>query len=254
MADTVRVQKALADAGIASRRAADAMVSAGRVTVNGELAVTGQRVDPATDTLTVDGRPVMPSRARTYLVMYKPVGVTSTVSDRHAERTVLDIVPMELKKGRRLYPVGRLDKDSEGLIVLTDDGDWTQAMLHPSGGLEREYAIGVERHLTPAQERQLTEGLELDEGIATLGGLRQASRTEAARLDDPSAPALIWYRAVLTQGWNRQLRRMFAAIGIPVSRLARVRIGTLRLDDMAPGSVRRLSSTERGHLVRSRPT
>ena len=254
MADTVRVQKALADAGVASRRAADAMVSAGRVTVNGEVAVTGQRVDPSTDTLAVDGRPVMPSKPRTYLVMYKPVGVTSTVSDRHAEQTVIDLVPPDIRRGRRLYPVGRLDKDSEGLILLTDDGDWTQALLHPSHGLEREYAIGIERQLQPAEERRLNEGIALDEGLATLGGMRLASRTESARLDDPAAErALTWYRAVLTQGWNRQLRRMFAAVGVPVSRLVRVRVGTLRLDDMPVGSVRPLNSTERSHLTRSRP-
>ena len=185
--------------------------------------------------------------------MYKPDGVTSTVSDRHAEQTVIGIVPAELRKGRRLYPVGRLDKDSEGLILLTDDGDWTQALLHPSSGLEREYAIGVDRQLSPAEERELTQGIELDEGVATLGGLRLASRTESSRLDDPEAARqLTWYRAVLTQGWNRQLRRMFAAIGVPVSRLVRVRVATLRLDDMRPGDVRRLSAAERGHLTRSR--
>jgi 23S rRNA pseudouridine2605 synthase len=254
MNETVRVQKVLANAGVASRRAADAMVAAGRVTVNGETAVTGQRVDPATDALAVDGRPVMPSKPRTYLVMYKPVGVTSTVSDRHAEETVLELVPKKLRQGRRLYPVGRLDKDSEGLILLTDDGDWTQALLHPSNGLEREYAIGIERHLAPEQERQLREGIALDEGLATLGGLRLASRTESARLDDPDEERpLTWYRAVLTQGWNRQLRRMFAAMGVPVSRLVRVRVGTLRLDDMTVGTVRPLNATERGHLTRSRP-
>jgi 23S rRNA pseudouridine2605 synthase len=252
MGEGVRIQKALADAGVASRRGADTLVTAGRVTVNGKPAVTGQRVDPRADALAVDGRPIVPAGKRTYLVLNKPAGVTSTVSDRHAEETVLDLVPDDLRtSGGRLYPVGRLDKDSEGLILLTDDGDWTQNLLHPRYGVEREYAIGLRRQLDPDQERGLVGGIELDEGTATLAGLRLASRAESARLDrgDPDDIRLNWYQAVLTQGWKRQLRRMFAAVGMPVDRLVRVRIGTLRLADMPSGSVRRLRRAERDHLA-----
>ena len=255
MAETVRVQKALADAGVASRRAADALVTAGRVTVNGRPAITGQRGDPTSDALAVDGRPIVPARKRTYLVMNKPAGVTSTVSDRHAEETVLDLLPDAMRdEGARLYPVGRLDKDSEGLLLLTDDGDWTQHLLHPRYGVEREYAIGLRSELDDERARALTEGIELDEGTATLTNLRLATRAENGRLERPGSPAppLVWYRAVLTQGWKRQLRRMFAALGLPVERLVRVRIGTLRLDDMTPGSVRALSSAERQRLAARR--
>ena len=255
MAEAVRVQKALADAGVASRRAADALVQAGRVTVNGQPAVTGQRVDPATDALAVDGRAIIPAGRRTYLVMNKPAGITSTVSDRHAETTVLDLLPEALRRsGARLYPVGRLDKDSEGLILLTDDGDWTQHLLHPKYGVEREYAIGLARHLDDPQARALTDGIELDEGIATLMHLRLGTRAESNRLEPLAmeGPPLVWYRAVLTQGWRRQLRRMFAALGIPVVRLVRVRIGTLRLDSMEPGAVRRLNRAERERLASTR--
>lgn len=255
MPEPIRVQKALAEAGVASRRGADALVSAGRVTVNGKPAVTGQRVDPSVDALAVDGKPVPPAGRRTYLVMHKPAGVTSTVSDRHAEETVLELLPAELRRSNvRLYPVGRLDKDSEGLILLTDDGDWTQHLLHPRYGVEREYAIGIHNLLDPAQLEALNDGIMLDEGLATLIGLRQATRVEAARLEDPRDPAphLVWYRAVLTQGWKRQLRRMFAALDTPVERLVRVRIGTLRLDDMAVGSVRKLTSPERERLASTR--
>jgi 23S rRNA pseudouridine2605 synthase len=255
MTETVRVQKALADAGVASRRAADGLVAAGRVTVNGRPAVTGQRVDPAVDALAVDGRPVVPAGRRTYLVMHKPAGVTSTVSDRHAQETVLDLVPDQLRRsGTRLYPVGRLDKDSEGLILLTDDGEWAQHLLHPRYGVEREYAVGLRRPLTAFETDALDNGIELDEGLATLVSLRQATRVEAGRLEQPGdlrAP-LAWYRAVLTQGWKRQLRRMFAAIGAPVERLVRVRIGTMRLDDMASGTVRSLTAAEREHLASTR--
>jgi 23S rRNA pseudouridine2605 synthase len=255
MPETVRVQKALADAGVASRRGADALVAAGRVTVNGQPAVTGQRIDPAADALAVDGRPIVPAGRRTYLVLNKPAGVTSTVSDRHAQETVLDLVPADLRlAGSRLYPVGRLDKDSEGLILLTDDGEWAQHLLHPRYGVEREYAVGLRRPLDAEQSRALTEGIELDEGLARMQSLRQSTRTEAGRLehpDDPGGP-LYWYRAVITQGWKRQLRRMFAAVGAPVERLVRVRIGTLRLDAMEAGSVRPLSSAERDRLAAPR--
>jgi 23S rRNA pseudouridine2605 synthase len=254
MAEHVRIQKALADAGVASRRAADALVAAGRVSVNGRTAVTGQRIDPQVDALAVDGRPVLPATRRTYLALHKPAGVTSTVSDRHAERTVIDLVPPELRAGgARLYPVGRLDKDSEGLILLTDDGDWAQRLLHPRFGVEREYAVGLREPLEPSQERALSEGIELDEGLAALVNLRRATRPETARLGrDPRTAALSWYRAVLTQGWRRQLRRMFAAIGAPVERLVRVRIGTLRLDDLAAGAVRSLTAAERDRLATAR--
>ncbi len=257
MPEPIRVQKALADAGVASRRGADALVSAGRVTVNGRTAVAGQRVDPAVDALAVDGRSIVPAGKRTYLVLNKPAGVTSTVSDRHAEETVLDLVPPGLRRaGGRLYPVGRLDRDSEGLILLTDDGDWAQHLLHPRYGVEREYAVGLRRPLDDRQWAALEDGIALDEGLARLTGLRQATRTEASRLEQRDDPAgrLLWYRAVLTQGWKRQLRRMFAAVSAPVERLVRVRIGTLRLDDMAAGSVRALSSAERERLAATRST
>jgi 23S rRNA pseudouridine2605 synthase len=255
MPETIRVQKALADAGVASRRGADALVAAGRVTVNGRPAITGQRIDPGVDALAVDGRPIVPAGRRTYLVLNKPAGVTSTVSDRHAEETVLDLVPAELRvAGTRLYPVGRLDKDSEGLILLTDDGEWAQHLLHPRYGVEREYAVGLRRPLDAEQSRALHEGIQLDEGLARLQGLRQSTRTEAGRLEHADVPGgpLYWYRAVITQGWKRQLRRMFAAVGAPVERLVRVRIGTLRLDAMAAGSVRPLSSAERDRLAATR--
>jgi 23S rRNA pseudouridine2605 synthase len=253
----MRIQKALADAGVASRRDADALVAAGRVTVNGQPALVGQRVDPRRDALAVDGRAVVPAGRRTYLALHKPAGVTSTVSDRHAQRTVLDLLPAELRGGgARLYPVGRLDKDSEGLILLTDDGDWAQRVLHPRFGVEREYAVGLRRPLEPWQVRSLEEGIALDEGVASLVSLRSATATETARLEHgpERAAGLSWYRAVLTQGWRRQLRRMFAAVGAPVARLVRVRLGTLRLDDLPRGRVRALSSAERDRLAGPRPS
>jgi 23S rRNA pseudouridine2605 synthase len=251
MSDTVRISKALADAAVASRRAADAMVAAGRVTVNGTTAVLGQRIDPARDVMALDGRPVARPGRRTYLVLNKPVGVTSTVKDRHAARTVLELVPDALAQGSRLYPVGRLDRDSEGLLLLTDDGDWTQRLLHPSHGVEREYAVGLERALDAEQRRALEDGVQLEEGLARLASLRLATRAEATAhgRTDEGAP-LVWYRAVLTQGWKRQIRRMLAVVGTRVERLVRVRIGTLRLGDLAPGAVRPLTRGERDSLAK----
>jgi 23S rRNA pseudouridine2605 synthase len=241
---------------VASRRAADALVAAGRVSVNGQPATTGQRVDPSVDVLAVDGRPILPAGRRTYLVMHKPARVTSSVRDRHAARTVLDILPDDVRaSSARLYPVGRLDKESEGLLLLTDDGDWTQRLLHPRYGVEREYAVGLLEPLTPEQAHALGDGIALDEGLARLVRLRPETRTESSRWRDPDddrPSALSWYRAVLRQGWRRQLRRMFAAVGAPVARLVRVRIGTLRLEGLAPGAVRALTATERERLASTR--
>jgi len=182
--------------------------------------------------------------------------VTSTVSDRHAEWTVLDYVPPDIRKAAaRLYPVGRLDQDSEGLLLLTNDGDWAQRVLHPRYQVEREYAIGVRTPLEPEQVRQLTKGILLEEGLATLSAFRAASGVEIERMEALAGRSrggrLIWYRAVLTQGWRRQLRRMFTAAGTPVERLIRVRIGTLRIDGLKSGDIRALTATERDRLVQS---
>jgi len=248
----VRIQKALADAGVASRRAAEALVEQGRVSVNGTVAAIGQKVDPQHDILTVDGRLIGEPAASLYLVMAKPAGVTSTVSDRHARHTVIDLVPAELRRrARRLYPVGRLDLDSEGLLLLTNDGDWAQQMLHPSHAVEREYAVGTAVPLDADQKRALHSGVDLEEGVARVDQLRPATSAEVRVLIDllgPDARRLTWYRAVIHQGWKRQLRRMFSAVGARVERLVRVRFGTLRLSGMSIGDVRELTTRERRQL------
>jgi 23S rRNA pseudouridine2605 synthase len=253
VSEPVRIQKALADAGVASRRAAESLVQAGRVSVNGSVALIGQRVDPAADRILVDGRVVGGRPERSYLLLNKPAGVTSTVSDRHAAHTVLDLVPADVRsRAGRLYPVGRLDRDSEGLLVLTNDGDWAQRLLHPSHGVEREYAVGVFAPLGPSQLHALRDGVTLDEGIARAIAIRRSSSTEVARLprgtDDRPARPLAWYHVTLSTGWKRQVRRMFAAVDAPVDRLVRVRMGPLRLGDLAIGGVRPLTADERRAL------
>ena len=252
-----RISKVLAAAGVASRRGADELVAAGRVSVDGRTAVLGEKVDASTQNIEVDGRPIATTEpAKVYLALHKPPGVASTVRDRHAPRTVLDLVPPELAGGVRLYPVGRLDQDSDGLLLLTNDGDWADGILHPRHGVEREYAVGLARPLTREQAEALERGVELEEGIATLGGLRGQTRTEDQRLadllDPPPDPRLTWVRVTIHQGWKRQLRRMFGNVGAPVRRLVRVRIGTLRLDTLGSGDVRRLSPAEVKRLSQRR--
>jgi 23S rRNA pseudouridine2605 synthase len=245
-----RLQKVLAAAGVASRRASEALISGGRVTVDGRRATIGQSVDPASAVILVDGRPVAPlgPAAMVHLVLHKPAGVTSTVRDPHAARTVLDLVPTALlPEGGRLYPVGRLDRDSDGLLLLTNDGPWAERVLHPRFGVEREYAIGLRGPLTAEQARALEAGVAFEEGTARLFHLRPATDPETRRLQEllvPMAGGLTWYRATLRQGWKRQLRRMFAAVGMPIERLVRVRIGTIRLERLRGGQVRPLGAAE----------
>lgn len=265
-----RLQKILAAAGIASRRGAEALIAAGRVTVDGQVATLGRLADAATQAIAVDRRPIPATAiAPIYLALHKPAGVTATVRDRHAARTVLDLVPSELRpEGSRLYPVGRLDQDSEGLLLLTNDGTWADRILHPRYGVEREYAVGLGRALGHDQAQALLAGIELEEGVARLVGLRPATRTETQRLTAVLAPlggaaaapagpaqarpeALAWYRVTLAQGWKRQLRRMFAAVDAPVRRLVRVRVGTLRLEDLSSGEVRALSSREARRVLQA---
>lgn len=247
---TERLQKVLAAAGVASRRGSEALIAAGRVTVDGLIASQGQAVDPSTARIEVDGRPIgAPGPAApVHLLLHKPAGVTSTVRDRHADRTVLDLVPRALvRDGGRLYPVGRLDRESDGLILLTNDGPWADRVLHPRYGVEREYAIGLRVPLDRDRARALGEGIALEEGVGELFHLREATAPETSRLMAllaPPPPLLAWYRATLRQGWKRQVRRMFAAVGVPVERLVRVRIGPVRLETLRSGAVRPLSAQE----------
>jgi 23S rRNA pseudouridine2605 synthase len=244
-----RLQKVLAAAGVASRRASEGLIAAGRVRVDGRRATIGQVVDPARAKIEVDGLPIGNASRTTYLLLHKPAGVTSTTQDRHADTTVLDLVPTALVPDHaRLYPVGRLDQDSEGLLILTNDGGWSEKVLHPRFGVEREYALAVRAPLTYEQVEALERGVELEEGVATLQHLRGMTDIEVERLEDllspPAARGLSWYRATLRQGWKRQLRRVFGAVEAPIERLVRVRIGPVRIDGLKSGRVRTLKAPE----------
>jgi 23S rRNA pseudouridine2605 synthase len=243
-----RLQKVLAAAGVASRRASENLIAAGRVTVDGRRATLGQQVEANSAIIEVDGLPIGSAARTTYLLLHKPAGVTSTTRDRHAATTVLDLLPTALVPDKaRLFPVGRLDLDSEGLLVLTNDGDWSERVLHPRFGVEREYAIGIRVPIDGDQRQALEAGIALDEGLATLFHLRVMTDVETQRLVallDPSPADLYWYRATLRQGWKRQLRRMFGAVGVPIDRLVRVRIGPVRIDGLHSGRTRPLKAPE----------
>jgi 23S rRNA pseudouridine2605 synthase len=244
-----RLQKVLAAAGVASRRASEGLIAAGRVRVDGKRATIGQIVDPAKAKIEVDGLPIGGAAQATYLLLHKPAGVTSTTQDRHAATTVLDLIPTALvPDNARLYPVGRLDQDSEGLLVLTNDGAWSEKVLHPRFGVEREYALATRMPIDRNQAEALERGIALEEGLATLYHLRPMTEVEVQRLEGLLAPVpppgLSWYRATLRQGWKRQLRRMFGAVEAPIERLVRVRIGPVRIDGLRSGKVRPLKAPE----------
>lgn len=221
-----KLQKVLASRGIASRRVCEELIAAGRVTVNGEVARVGERVDVTLDFIEVDGVPLGVRPGLVHYLLNKPAGVVTTAADPQGRRTVVDLVPPE----PRVFPVGRLDADTEGLLILTNDGELTHALTHPSFGVDKEYLAHVEGTPSPAALRRLREGVDLDDG-----------RTAPARVS-MVAPGVV--RLVIHEGRNRQVRRMCAAVGHPVRRLVRVRIGALNDRTLAPGAWRELSLAE----------
>ncbi len=243
-----RLQKVLASAGVASRRSGEDLIRAGRVTVDGRPAIIGEQVDPEMQHVQVDGKSLPAiEQQRSYWMLNKPAGVVSTVRDRHAEHTVMELLPPNARRDARLYPVGRLDEESEGLLLFTNDGAWADLLLHPRYGVEREYMVGLERSVTKQQKLALRNGVELEEGLARVDLLEDATPAQVRKLLDLLAPPhaeLRWYRVVLAQGWKRQIRRMFDAVGMPVRRLARVRVGSLKLVDIHTGDARPLTHQE----------
>jgi 23S rRNA pseudouridine2605 synthase len=226
----IRLQKVMADRGVASRRAAEEMITEGRVRVNGDLITTlGTRVVEDAH-IEVDGRLIAAPAPHRYVLMNKPVGIVSTAQDEHGRRTVVDHIGAR----ERLYPVGRLDTDSEGLLLLTNDGTWAERVLHPRYGHEREYDVWVEGDLTDEALARLQRGIPLEEGIARAIRVSVRSRSRGrSRLS-----------LVLLTGWKRQVRRMCIAVGLKVTRLVRVRMGPLELGKLRPGEFRDLTKRE----------
>lgn len=226
-----RLQKALARAGVASRRKAEGLIRAGRVRVNGQVVTElGTRVDPERDVITVNGQPISQPVSHTYILLHKPRGVLSTTSDPHGRPTVLDLVRMEA----RVYPVGRLDRDSEGLILLTDDGELTHRLTHPRYEHEREYRVLVEGRVSERALQRLQEGVELEDGLTW--------PAQVERLEEEGDGT--WLRMVIHEGRKRQVRRMCRAVGHPVRQLIRVRMGPLTLGELRAGEWRYLTTGE----------
>ncbi len=234
----VRINKALAMAGVCSRRAADDLVAAGRVTVNGALAEAGAKVDPARDTVAVDGKPVaVPSPEgadHVYLVLHKPIETVTTVSDPQGRPTVLDLLPQKYKNVR-VFPVGRLDFYSQGLLLLTTDGDLANRLMHPRWHLPKVYDLTVRGEVDEAVLAAVRKGMTLAEGE------RLAPVKVRAR---PEGPGLWGLEMTLTQGVNRQIRRMCRDLGLTVLRLSRTAQGPIRLGDLPPGQARELTKAE----------
>lgn len=238
-----RLQKYLARSGVASRRHAEELITAGLVTVNGAVArELGVRVDPEHDTVRVDGERVAPPERPIYLVMNKPAGVVTTARDPHGRRTVLDLVPPRWGRSR-VYPVGRLDFATEGLILLTNDGDLALRLTHPRYALAKEYHALVTGRPTPDELTRLATGL-------MLAGETRATAPARAWILRMESDVDAWVGLELHEGRNRQARRMFDAIGHPVILLRRVRVGPLTLGDLAPGETRALTAREAETLRR----
>ena len=229
--EAMRIHRALARAGVASRRKAEELVSAGRVTVNGAVARTGQSVDPVRDVIAVDGRRIaLPSAARWYL-LHKPTGVLTTRADPEGRRTVFDLVPAE----PGLTYVGRLDYMTEGVLLLTTDGDAAHLLTHPSTGVERTY-VAVVRGPVKAAAAEIRAGVELEDGFV---------RPERVEVGPGPQPRTWELGLTIREGRTREVRRLCEAVGLEVLRLVRTSFGPVRLGDLAPGAYRPLSTRER---------
>ena len=228
-----RLQKVLAQAGLGSRRTCEILIGAGRVTVDGEVAQLGRRVNVESDLLEVDGVAIGVRPGLVHYVLNKPRDVVTTASDTHGRPTVVELVP----SSPRIHPVGRLDADTEGLLLLTNDGELTHRLTHPSFGVDKEYIAEVRGSVSRGELRRLREGVQLEDGM---------SAPAKASLVAPDVIKL-----VIHEGRNRQVRRMCEAIGHPVTRLVRTRIGSLRDTTLGPGEWRALSRDEVRSLERS---
>ena len=235
-----RLQTVLARAGHGSRRAADRWIADGRVTVNGNPAAPGIRVDPERDVVALDGRPLaLAAPATVHLAIHKPRGVLSSARGAHGQEAVVDLVSP--RPPGRLWPAGRLDLDSEGLMLLTNDGAWAQRVLHPRYGVVRQYAVQLDREPDSADLDRLRHGVELDGVHANLLGIVRSRRPAGVAAPTEAGP---WFAVQLGEGRNREVRRLFAAVGYRVHRLVRTAYGPITLAGLEPGAWRPLTAAE----------
>lgn len=225
----MRLNQFLARAGIASRRGADELIAEGKVLVNGQVAVVGLEVDPEKDKIEIGRRGVRLEEGTVYLMLNKPRGYTTTVQDRFAGRTVMTLLP----KTPRIFPIGRLDRDSEGLLLFTNDGDFANALMHPRYHVAKTYHVWVQGELTDAALSRLSGGIPMEEGVAK-------AKVRVIRQEKEN----MIVEFVLYQGFNRQIRRMCSAVGLQVKKLVRMKVGEVVLGDLPRGVWRYLSPKE----------
>ncbi|MPZ51164.1 MAG: pseudouridine synthase [Acidimicrobiia bacterium] len=228
--EPMRIQKAISRAGLMSRRSAEDLIRAGRVTVDDEVSVLGDRVDPTSQTISVDGVAIPTNPTHVTYLLYKPLGVISTADDPQKRQTVLDLVP----DNPRVYPVGRLDADSEGLILLTNDGDLTLRVTHPRYGITKTYVIRVPSAVGEGDVARLVSGIDLDDGPAAAVSAKVVARDKEKTLVE----------MVMGEGRNREIRRMFTELGYEITALVRTGIGPITDNDLAPGTWRVLDNEE----------
>ena len=223
-----RLQRTLARAGFGSRRSCEELIAAGRVTIDGTVAILGSRLIPGEQEVKVDGHAVNLDPNVRYYALHKPAGVVTTMADPQGRSDITAFLPPD---GPRVFPVGRLDRDTEGLLILTNDGELANRLTHPSFGVEKEYLAEVGGPVTDKQLARVRAGVDLDDGPG-----RAAKIREVGRVGDRVA-----LRVVMTEGRKREVRRLLAAVGLPVVRLVRLRVGPVLLGDLAPGELRELS-------------
>jgi 23S rRNA pseudouridine2605 synthase len=236
-----RLQKIMAQAGCGSRRSCEEYIAAGRVRVNGEVAILGRKADSSVDVITLDGRRLGLAEKLSYIALYKPRNVISSVDDPAGRKTVRALVP----EAGHLYPVGRLDWDSEGLVLMTNDGALTNLLTHPRYGHTKEYRVLVARRADAKHLETWRRGVVLEDGYKTASAGVQI---------ESGAGKGAWLRVTMGEGRKRQIREIGALLGLPIVRIVRIRIGTLRLGTMKPGEWRHLSESEVLALRGKEPT
>ena len=232
MADNkVRLQKYLSECGVASRRKAEDLIAAGKVKVNGKPASIGDKIDPKNDTVVVAGKKVRKSKKNTYIMLHKPRGFITTLSDEMGRKCVAQLIE---DVGTRVYPVGRLDRDSEGLLLLTDDGEFANSLTHPTHHVPKTYRVTVRPTITEEQVTALTTGIEIDGRMTIPSEVRVLEKKEGR----------VVLEIIIYEGRNRQIRKMCDALGLEVARLKRTQIGSVKLGMLKQGDWRNLTDEE----------